>query len=247
MSTRTLLDNLVARAPSGWTRSTGKRSILALVQKGRDALISSLGDDRIYRGIDNQGFPPYLKTVAGTYDYDIAAANLSSGAIVLSIGGTSYTFIADFVKRIFIDVTSGGYDDTLTWMSQPALYADLNPYSLATSRLIISTVAVQARPSLGNAAPSVTFPADPGTADTKYFCEFYWKAPDLVGESIPLMVPTDFEEAIEDYCVGKFQEYSNGAPSQFVAKFENIWKKKFQQHFHRSAQLRNNRTVSRPM
>jgi len=247
MSTRTLLDKLVARAPSGWTRSTGKRSILAQVQEARDTLIRSLGDDRIYRGTDNQGFPPYLKTVAGTYDYDINAANLSCGAIVLSIGGTAYTFLADFVKRIFIDVTSGGYDDTIAWMSQPALYSDFNPYSLATSRLEVSNVAVQARPSFGDAPPSVTFPVDPGTATTKYFCEFYWKAPTLVSESIPLMVPTDFEEAIEDAVVGKFQEYANGAPSLFTAKFNKEWKKDFKAHFHRSAQLQNNRTSSRPM
>lgn len=247
MSTKTLLDRLAARAPSGWNRSTGKRSILSIVELGRDELIASLGEDRIYRGTDNQGFPPYLKTVAGTYEYDITAANLSCGAIVKVINGTTYTFIADFVRRLFVDTTEGGYDDTITWMSQPALYADQNPYSLQSTRLVISEVAVDSRPSLDDAPPQVTFPFDPGTNDTKWFVEFLWKAPRLISESIPLMIPTDFEMALEKYVVGYFQEVANGALSQYKAEFDAKTIGKFRAHFHRSAQLQNNRTIPRPM
>jgi hypothetical protein len=247
MSTRTLLDKLVARASSGWNRSTGKRNLLAEVQNGRDALINSLGEDRLFRGTDNKGFPPYLKTVAGTYDYDITPENLSSGAIDITIGGTKYSFVADIVRRLFVDVTEGGYDSTITWMSKPFLYADFNPYSLNTERLVISEVAVSSRPSLGSAAPSVTFPVDPGTENTKYFCEFYYKAPPLISESIPLMIPEEFEKALEDYVIGYIQECENGSPSNLFIRFEQYWKPEFKKKFHRTARLNNNRVIPRPM
>ncbi|MGA2091818.1 MAG: hypothetical protein ABSH16_00220 [Sedimentisphaerales bacterium] len=206
-----------------------------------------MGEDRIYRGTDNQGFPPYLKTVAGTYEYDIVAANLSCGAIVKVINGTTYTFLADIIRRVFVDTTEGGYDDTITWMSQPALYADQNPYSLQSTRLVISEVAVASMPAVDDAPPHVTFPFDPGDANTKWFVEFLWKAPRLVSESIPLMVPTDFEMAIEDYVVGYMQAVANGAKSALSTQFDRQTKARFAAHFRRSAQLQNNRVIPRPM
>lgn len=247
MSTKTLLDRLVARAPSGWIRSTGTRSILSIVQFGRDELIASLGSDRIFRGSDNQGFPPYLKTTAGLYDYDIVAANLSCGPIQLTRNGAAYTFLADIIRRVFVDTTEGGYDDTITWMSQPALYADQNPYSLQSTRLVISEVAVASQPALGDLPPHVTFPFDPGDTTDKWFVEFLWKCPPLISENIPLMIPSDFEMAMENYVVGYMQAVANGAKSQMSAEFDAKTKSRFRAHFGRSAQLQNNRVVPRPM
>ena len=245
MSTKALLDRLVPRASSGWSRSTGNRSLIKLIERGQDQLINTLGPKRVWRGTDNKGWPPYLKTVAGTSTYEIKGANLSSGAITLSLNGTSYTVLADIVRRIFLDVTSGGYDDTVAWMSEPAFYADLNPYSTVTERLVVSEIAVDAMPAMGNANPTVTFPFDPGTQNTKWMVEFYWRAPRLTSEAIPLVVPDEMEDAIEDYVIGKIQESENGAPSNLIARFEQFWKIEFPKKFNVSAKMNSNKVIPR--
>lgn len=218
MSTKTLLDSIVARASSGWNRSTGTRSILSKVAEGQDALINTLGERRIWRGSDNLGFPPYLKTVAGTYTYEIKGSNLSSGTITLLLGGTSYTVVADLVRRIY------------TGDAEAQTECD---------------IAVETMPALGSANPTVIFPFDPGTEDTKYFVEFYWRAPRLVSESIPLVVPLEFERALEEYVVAYMQECENGAVSDFTNKFESFWKPEFARKFKSAGRLRNNKVILR--
>lgn len=246
MSTKALLDRIVPRVSGGWSRSTGNRSLIKMVERGQDMLLNTLGEKRVWRGTDNKGWPPYLKTVAGTYTYEVKAANLSSGSITMSLGGTSYDVLADTVRRVFIDITQGGYDDTIVWMGEPALYADLNPYSTATERLIISKIAVEAMPALGSANPTVTFPFDPGTNNTKWLIDFYWRAPRLTSESIPLVVPDEFEDAIEDYVIAKIQESENGAMSNLMMRFEEFWKPEFSRKFKSSAKLDSNKVLLRP-
>jgi hypothetical protein len=246
MSTKTLLDRLVPRASSGWSRSTGNRSLLKIIEQGQDALVGALGEKRIWRGSDNAGFPPYLQTTAGTYIYEVKAANLSCDAIALLINGTSYTVIPDLVKRIFIDVTLAGYNTGISWLGQPALYADLNPYANLNERLMVSQVFCETLPAMGPGYPVVTFPFDPGTETAKYFCEFYWRAPRLDSETIPLIVPPEFERALEEYVIGYMQECENGSPSDFTEKFDTYWKPEFVRKFSSAGKIRNNSVILRP-
>jgi hypothetical protein len=246
MSVKLLLDRLVPRCSSGWNRSTGLRPLIKEIERGQDMLINTLGERRIWCGTDNKGWPPYLLTTSGTYTYEIKASNLSSGSITLSLAGSSYTVTADIVRRVFIDVSQGGYDSTVTWLAEPALYSDLNPYSNEIERLWVSEVAISSFPAVGSANPTVTFPFNPGTTTTKFFVEFYWRAPRLTSESIPLVVPEEFERALEDFVIAYVQECENGAPSQLMERFEGYWKTQFKNKFAPAARTRTNRVISRP-
>lgn len=246
MSLKTLLDSIEARASSGWNRSTGKRNLMQRVEMAQDILVAGLGEKRIWRGTDNNGWVPYLLTSAGTYTYEVKAANLSSGAISLSINGSSYSATADIVRRVFIDVTQGGYDNSITWLGEPALYSDINPFSNSNERLLVSKISVETLPAMGAGNPTITFPFDPGTTTTKFFVEFYWRAPRLTSEASPLMVTTDLEQALEDYVVGYMQECENGSPSQLTTKFEDYWKPKFVEKFKSTAKINNDKVILRP-
>lgn len=246
MSLKTLLGKIMPRASSGWQRSTGNLNVMALIEEGQDFLVNALGERRIFRGSDNQGWPPYLITTAGVYEYEIKAANLSTGSITLTLNGVTYTVTADIVKRIYIDVTSGGYDDSITWLGQPAFYSDINPYSSMNERLLVSEVSVESMPALGTSNPVVTFPFDPGDTTTKFFVDFYWRAPRLTSESIPLIVPPEFERALLEYAVGYIQEADNGSPSAFTEKFENFWKPEFVKKFRPAARMNNSKVILRP-
>jgi hypothetical protein len=130
-------------------------------------------------------------------------------------------------------------------MSEPALYADVNPYSTVSERLMISNIAVDHRPAMGLFNPEVTFPFDPGTNNTKWLVEFYWRALRLESESIPLVVPEEMEDAIEDYVMGKVQEAEHGGASELMERFNNFWKYEFPKKWKSGAQYTNNKVLPR--
>lgn len=210
MSTKTLIDRLEPWC-SGWNRSTGKKNLLHVIQVALDKLYA-LGDgDRfIYRSTDNKGFPPYLKTVAGTYRYNVEAANLSCGSLVKSIGGVNYNVIARTVKRIFIDA-SQTQCDYFNFPITAYPYID-NYYGVTTERISVCDIAVSSQPGYADAnqPPIVDFPFDPGTNDTKFFIDFTYGPPRLLSEAIPIPVPEDFIEEIEKFCIGYVQSRESG-------------------------------------
>jgi hypothetical protein len=234
MSTASLLDLLEVDLPSGWSRSTGSRSLLKAIEKGQDKLFKALSRKRRYIGLDNMGFEPYLKTIDGTYEYEIIAANLSCGALTQKIAGTDYEVPADIVLEIFIDASlSIAYD--MSHIGEPCFYGEINPYYMGTERIYMRRVPVDSSPGLENTPPRVRFKDDPGTTTDQYFCGFLWLPPRLISESIPLAIPEDFEDAIEAYVRARMQTSQSGAESEFMNSFMNYWIPKFTREYRRSA------------
>ena len=152
MSTKGIIDRALPWCP-GWERSSGRKNLLTVLQDALDELFAFDDDSMIYRGTDNQGFPPYLTTVAGTYDYQVTATNLSCGAIVRNIGGTDYSLTARKVNKVFIDTTSVSPAYFDTWIGFP-YRTTMNPYCLDStqSRIFIADVKISSQPGYENTA-----------------------------------------------------------------------------------------------
>lgn len=219
MSTSGIIDRVLPWCP-GWERSSGRKNLLKVLQQGVDMLFNFDDDAMIYRDTDNEGFPPYLTTVAGTYRYSITAANLSCTTIARNIGGTDYTLTARKVKRIFIDtsILTPAYFDS--WTGQP-FRININPYNIGSeARLYIAMHDVSSQVGYENTPPYVDFQTDPGSHSDKYFCEFYVGAPRLLSESIRIPVPVEFEEDLEDYIIGYVQKRESGRTNDNLERFK---------------------------
>jgi hypothetical protein len=225
MSLTTLLDRLEPRC-TGVTRSLLRK----LVQDGLDELLDCDSPKLHWLGTDNQGFPPYLITVAGTVRYSITGANLSCGStgLIISMGGTNHTVRARRILKVFVDVTSLTKFDQ-RWIGSPYVFSPMNPYSVATTRLEVADVPIDTYPATEDDPAYLMFKEDPGTSSTKYFCLFTWESPRLISDSIPLGVPSVFERALYDYVRGVISEDESGSPSDWTAKFLTYWKPRFQQ------------------
>jgi len=243
MSTKTLIDRLEPWC-SGWNRSTGKKNLLHIIQVALDELYALDDTDRfIYRSTDNKGFPPYLKTVAGTYRYNIEAANLSCGAIIKSIGGVNYNLIARTVKRVFIDATQP-QADYFNYVSADYPYID-EYYGVSNERINVRDIKVSSQPGYAdsNQPPTVDFPFDPGTNNTKFFIEFTYGAPRLLSEAIPIPVPEDFIEEIEKFCIGYVQGRESGRlQNDMTQYFRDVVCPRFVNRMNAGATLKNNET-----
>jgi hypothetical protein len=241
---KTLIDAVVPFCP-GWNRASGKKNLLALAQKGLDELYSQVDSDSlIWRGTDNQGFPPYLLTTATTYRYDINAGNLSCGALTRTIGSASHTFIAERVRKVFVDVTNTRYDYNKTWIGKPYLYS-LNPYSTKQSRLYVCDVTVNSQPAMGDGPPYVEFMEDPGTETTRYFVEIVIRAPRLTAETIPIAASSRFEGALEDFIIGYVQKRESGRNNDMLTGFYNYWCPEFAGEMRAQASSDPDETLTR--
>lgn len=237
MNTKPLIDRLVPWCP-GWNRSSGAKNLLSVVQVAIDKLYSDNGDRFIYRGTDNKGFPPYLITQAGTYRYNIIAANLSCGNITRTINGQSYTFIAKNIRRVFIDVTNTRADYFRSYIGQPYYYS-YNSFNARDNRIYVADIAVTSMPAFENAntPPYVEFQEDPGAETEKYFVEFTYAPPRLLSESIPLPVPAEYESEIEFFAQGYCQHKENGRMSEAEMYFENVVIPRFHDYMDQGATM----------
>jgi hypothetical protein len=244
MNTKALIDRLEPWC-SGWNRSTGKKNLLHVVQVAIDKLYSSDTDRFVYRGADNKGFPPYLKTAAGVYTYNVAAESLSCGNIVRTIGGASYTLVAKQVKRIFVDADRVNRD-YFGYVGNSYPYIN-HPYGVTTQRVFVCDIAVTSQPGYEtvNQPPTITFPFDPGTELTKYFCEFTYGAPRLLSEAIPIPIPARFEDDIEEFVVGYCQGKESGRVTEKVQYFNEVVVPKFHDFMASGATIENNETQPR--
>jgi len=217
MSLQSLLDRLEARGGTGWDRSTGSQSLAKIVEIGQDQLIDDVYDKRVWIDPGNNGYPPYLKTVAGTNTYDIIAANLNGvTSITKNIGGSEVEVVPEIVTKVFTDVSSS-YAYSRAPIDLQAY--DVNPFSSDSSRQRILLIPVRVEGALENTPARVTFPFDPSTHDDYYYCEFLWQAPRLISEFIPLVVPLKFELALEEFVVGYCQEFEHGGLSDYIVTF----------------------------
>ena len=230
---------------TGWERSSGRKNLLKVLQQGVDKLFNFDHDSMIYRGTDNQGFPPYLTTVSGTYGYSITAANLSCGAITRDIGGTTYTLVARKVNKIFIDTTvlTPAYFDS--WTGKP-YRINITQYNMATqNRIFVADISVASQPGYENTAPTVKFQSDPGSHSDKFFCEFFVGSPRLLSEQIEMPIPVDFEEGLEDYIMGFVQKRESGRTNDNLERFKNEVIPSFQEYMQTCASTEESYTPIR--
>lgn len=246
MSTKTLVDRLLPFC-KGWN-ATGTLSLLDMIQRGQDELLAK---DTFYsRYFDisstghNKGFPPYLITTAGKYKYDIIASNLANSAgtalasISKNIDGVEYAVRCKRVLRVFVDISKNDYNKR--WIGRPALYYFPNPYSTQTERIAIAEVPVDNVPALENTNAYIFFKEDPGNSNNKFFVEFIWEAPRLTAQTVPLVIPTEYEEAIFDYVMGQVAKRKNGrANNDYIINFYTYWLPRFAQEMNAGAQSDN--------
>lgn len=243
MASADIIDSVLPHAPKGYSRHTGSLSLLKLIEQAQDKLFDYDSPYMRYLGTDNQGWPPYLKTVAGTYRYAINATNLASGVLAKTIGGTQYNVRCRQVLKVFLD--SSNVDYNLRWLGAPYIYSFQNPYATPISRVEVRDVKVQSSPALENTEAYIDFPEDPGESEDKYFVEFLWEPMRLTTEDIPLCVPKKYEEGIEEWVMGTIQKRIERRTNEFIQRFEQYWVSEFRREMFTGAQVQNNETMMR--
>jgi hypothetical protein len=257
MSLSDILDRLQPWCP-GWERTTGRKSLLSIVQQCLDRIYAIDHDSLIFRPgdeNDNRGFPPYLITTAGQYKYAIDGANtLSCGAIFYTVpclSGPSFssTFIPRKVRRVLVDVSNLGYyedgyygNNIISPVQSPfgVIATTADRHSFAQVKVSTSSAMVSA--NSGYVPPTVTFQSDPGSTTEKYFVEFYIMPKRLTGDDDEIPLPIQFEQAIEDGTRGRVQELESGSPSPMLQKFEEFWMPKIHSEIFATETVRRTST-----
>ena len=185
----------------GYSRRTGERSVLKLIEQAQDELCRDIQTRQIWLD-PSTGWPPYLITQSGVVEYEIKGTNLNTGTITRVIGGVSRSVLPREVLRIFMDVTNTGIGSDRRFVGVSAINYPVNPYTNQNTLLTIALLPFVVSPKLEKDNPVVLFKEDPGATTNKYFVEFTWQAPRLTTEDVPLIVATDFEPAIEIHVLG---------------------------------------------
>lgn len=243
MAVKGLIDKLKPYC-SGFERSTGKRNILQLIQDAIDILWNI--DTPYLHYIDptdNRGWPPFLETVAGTYQYKLTNDNLSVDSLYKTVNGTNYGVRALRPLKVFLDSTTIDYGKR--WIGQTYNYAALNPYTTETSRLFVCDVPVDSGEAIEDESAWVRFRDDPGTTTNKFFALFTWEHPRLNSESIPLIIPRYFYLAIEDYVIGTTQLLAHGKWNDRLERWEKKWMNEWKYQTATGAQSRQSTTRPR--
>lgn len=251
MSTKYLVDKLfnrirVMKTKIEWTRSTGSLSILKLLEAGQDALLNKVKQSQIWKGPENRGFPPYLVTVSGTTRYDIIAANLANvPEISIPINGITQAVRAKQVQKVFVDASKTGYSTSLV-VGVPAFNISPSPYAATGGRTCLAQIGVEQHGALENTPAYIVFMSDPGSTNNQYFVEFTWEAPRLIDFTVPLVISTDFEPALEEFAMGIVQQYENPQASNvFMNTFDTYWIPKFSKELCSGAKVNNNQVTPR--
>jgi hypothetical protein len=243
VSTKTLVSELVPYC-GGLARSTGNNNILKLIERGEDKLFDYDSPMTWWIGTENKGWPPYLKTTAGTYKYTITNANLNNVTrLTINIGGTDYPVRAKKVLRVFVDATNVDYGKR--WVGQTYLYSFTNPYTSTTSRTWLADIPADSGLALENTSAWVRFREDLGTTTEKYFVLFTYEPPRLISEDIPLAVPLDFEDALIDFVIGTVNLRSHGKANEWMNRFYSYWVPKWRQDSASGTQTQINEVVPR--
>ena len=242
MSLNATIDRIMPYAP-GWSR-TGTRSVIKLVERAQDELFDFDAPYMHYRSTDNKGFPPYLTTVSGTYRYEMTDANLSCD-MTINIGGVARTIRARRIVSVFVDVSLGNANCGRRWIGSPFVYSFENPNRSSNERTECALIPVNLVPALESTLASLTFLEDPGATTDRFFVDFLWEPPRLTAETIPLVIPELFEEALEDYCIGKVQYRASGTYPETLTRFYKYWVPRFQETMGAGTETFNWETLPR--
>lgn len=241
MSTKTLIDRILPYA-QGWDRE-GTRSIIKLIEQGQDELFAEADQNAThFIPSDNKGFPSYLKTTALTYRYNMVQANLAS-TLSMTVGGSARTIRIKEIKKVFVDATIVGYADK--WIGEPFVWRFNNNYSSNDDRLMVAEIPCEKFPALESDTAYLTFFDDPATTEDKFFVDCLYEPARLVSESIPLFVPQRFEQALEEYAMGRVQFFANKSYNQIQERFEKYWKPEFRKAMRQGGGGFNCETIPR--
>jgi len=245
MSLKSLIDNIVPQIPNGYNRTGSSRSILQLIDDGQRELTDYDGLGQRYIGTDNDGYPPFLTTVAGTVKYTIEADNLTDiTTITRTLGGAEREVRCRRVLGVFID-SATAFDYGMRWIGQEEPFSYLNPYTTATTRIMVRKVHVTSFPAFAEDPAYIIFPEDPGSTTETFFVDFVWEPAPLTAEGNPLSVPQRFERALEDYVIGTVQERSGGKPSERLGRFYAFWVPQYHMAMDAQPQIRPRTTIPR--
>lgn len=242
MSTKTLIDRLQPQVPDGYQRSTGNRSLLVMIQNAIDILFD--WDAPFMHYLDPAtGWPPYLQTEASTYEYEVTAANLSVSSLTKTINGTSYNVRAKRVLKMFLDATNIDYGKR--YIGETYLRQWLNPYTTSYEKLEFADIPVDSTPVMENTPARVTLKELLGNTTNIYYLLFTWEPPRMTGEAIPLPVAEKYEEAIEDYVVGRVHKEQKGKMSERLRLFWDFWVPDFRSTIQQGANSYTTRVTPR--
>lgn len=227
MSVESLVTRLKLRA-NGW----GDPALRDIIQRAQDDLFSDCPTAIRFVGT-NKGFPPYLQTTDNVYRYELKSANLSE-TVQTTINGTNYALIPHRVIRVFQDASGSYYGRQPAGTDTPYRYG--SPFYSGSERLSVNEVPVRSVPATEYQPPIIDFFDNPGTTTDKYFCEFTALPPRITSNSIPLMVPIEFERAIYDFAMGEIQMDENGKLNEYQQRYEQYWKPRFMSLMNGDAQ-----------
>jgi hypothetical protein len=230
MNTQSLVTLIKEDFASDWSRT----KILDTIDRGQKRLFSIDCPLTTFLNYSDVDFPlPIINTTAGTLKYDITAANLvntAGGAVTLSIGG--YTVTARKARNVFIKATTSVRNFDKFFYGEDFSWSGLNAsWSKTWMGVQFQKVPIMPpHPKSGLENAFVQFVEDPGTHADTYYVEFYYNAPDLTSESIPLAIDAGrWADALIDYTVGHIENSQYGR-SERLTKFENYWMKKFKSY-----------------
>jgi hypothetical protein len=168
------------------------------------------------------GFPyPILKTVAGTYEYEITDANL-----LHSIEINGYSTVCRSIAQLYI-MSTDAYKISYLMKFLGEKYTKLNPNPSRFPITYFQTIACKQYPRREIQPAKVIFPEDPGTHTDLYYIDFYMKAIPLTDESIPMSMDSDewFDTIVKG--VTGYAEKVLSGESKNWNEFINIDRKKF--------------------
>lgn len=230
MNTQQLVTLIKEDFAPDWSRT----KILDTIDRGQKRLFSQDCPLSTFLNYSDIDFPlPIINTVAGTLKYDLTAANLvntAGGAVALTVGG--YTITARKARNVFIKATATTTNFDKFFTGEDFSWSGMNAsWSKSWTGVQFQKVPIMPpHPKSGLENAYIQFAEDPGTHSDTYYVEFYYNAPDLTSESVPLAIDASrWADALIDYVVGHIENSQYGK-SERINKFEQYWLKKFRSY-----------------
>lgn len=191
-------------------------------------------------------FPwPVLKTVAGTLEYEITAANLinSAGAAISSIAVNGVTVAPRRIRSVFISTASivaSGYNPKFRGAEITPI--GINPYwqrKLYNNRYYSAVGQPFDKTDLQGC--KWIFDDDPGATTNCFYVEFFYAPPNISAEtgagSYMVLDSDKWEQCIYDGVAACIEDMANGGSQKFQ-KFQEYWIPRFLQGMNEGSEMR---------